>query len=322
MKGITAKVICALTAALLLCGCAESDQSSKPTDELISIAGEASEADDDIYATFPDGVRLDSDKATELLPDSSGVINSPKYGVKFILPSQYRVYDYDNRDGERGTHNFTCDDALFITSPYFPDVREYMRISSEGELMIGVMSYESMKDNNYHSLTYTDYIDYLKNDIDYYAETIMMYENTDTFDYVGVKTQYEGDVYRERKEKNTSNYQTLVLAGVSGNRKEAKDSETTDMRYEPVEFNDGKFGLRIDYKLKRKGKYVDREVYWLYQKGCRSLIRVELDKDPNAASASKETLALIEGLELSTPETGMIIEDNDLYDETINGDSE
>ena len=322
MKSITAKTICALTAAVLLCGCSESGSSGKPTDELISMTGEADVTDGDIYATFPDGVRLDSDAATEILPDSSGFINSPKYGVKFSLPPRYRAYDYDNRQGEKGTHNFTCDDALFITSPYFPDVKEYMRISCEGELMIAVKSYDYMKSNHYPSLKYTEYTDYIKNDISYYSAYIMQNEYSDTYDYVGVKTQDEGDTYKsipEGSSQTSVDYLTLEIAGVSGHRRKDKNSEITDMKSEPVEFADGKLGLRIDYRLKRKGKLVDREVYWLWQKDCRALIRIEVDKDPNAAEASRDTRALLEGIELSTPETGMIIQEDDLY---TDGDSE
>lgn len=301
MKSINAKTLCALTAAVMLCGCSDSVSSSKTAADIISAAEVENDVTEDAYACFPDGVSTESEYATELLPDSAGVLDSKKYGVRLQLPSQYRAYDFDSTMGAKGTKNCSCKQALFITSAYFPDVREYIRISFDGLFGVEVKTYESMK-QRYPTLTLTEYTDYVKSDLQYYSEVFMNKEYDDTYDYIGIKRQDEGDHYEEEKIKDNMNYYgTIQVVGGICARKKNENYEIIDIKSEPVEFDNGCFGLRIDYTLRKKDVKINREVYWLYKNGNRMMHRVEINKDTNA-DASLDTKALLESIDLYTPE--------------------
>lgn len=220
-----------LLTAFVFSGCSDTSSSNTIIDDM-SMANEINKVDADGTAVLPDAVSFDSDRISELVPDSSGQIICDEMGVSFPLPSQYRAYFYsigDVKENEWDTVNSSCTHSLFIVSPYYPQIKEYVRVSIDRLIAPEVVPFDIIKKGE-KALTETEYLRRVKNDIEYYAATFIAFENADMYNYIGAKSKdgYPAALSNEGR----INYNTLSLTTLTAMREAAPDSSISDIKYE------------------------------------------------------------------------------------------
>ena len=298
-----------LSLSLVLTACSKGGQSSTALDEMSRVSeqngGSVNEA-----AILPEAVSFDSDRVTELAADGAGILKCDEMGVSFELPSQYKAYFYSIGDvmGEewQKTVNPSCTHSLFVVSPYYPQVSEYVRVSVDRLIAAEVIPLNVLQRNE-PSLTEAEYLRRVKSDIELYTDIFEAYENADMYNYIGAK---KNDGYPAGSSYfREGDYGTVSLTSTTTPREPAPDSEISEIKSEPVELDNGNFGLRFDYTLTRNGVKTEKEVYWLYSAGEQLLRRVEFTKD-GVAGTSLDTKKFLETMEFFFPS---FPEGNQLY---------
>ena len=286
---------------LALTACSLSDSSSQTVQDIMSGVNEKNGGENDSSAALPEAVSLDSERMTELTADSGGIIECEQMGVRVRLPSQFKAYFYgigevDPKEYGK-TVNPSCTHSLFLVSPYFPQVCEYVRISTDRNIAAEVLPIEQARKNE-PRLTQEEYIRRVKSDLVLYSERFIAYENADLYNYTG-GGKNEG--YAQGFSTDIgAGYNMVMFTELKSPRTQAPNSEISDISCKQTELDNGAFGLRLDYTLKRNGVSAKKEVYWLAAPGQTLMRRVELTTDPGG-KASFDTKSFLEGIELMPP---------------------
>lgn len=327
MKKCTAFIIALVLS--LLCSCSgkgggeSAPDSSKPDKikEIMSEADELNETKADTYAALPDGIDLDdTEHARVLEADKEGNITYERLGVSFHLPDGYTAYIYEH-DPKEGVDeemeddpeynpeptNLTCEAAIFLLGPNFPYSSEFIRltyftriaiIAADPEMVINE-THQPFKEIN----TYADYMEALRSDMDHLKPYIIFNEGLDKYNYVdledteidNIMMYLDDDLYEKDYNSILGCDETMVL-----NRATAPDSDLGEISCEDCELDNGSFGLKLDYYLRRKGIDMDKQVYWLYREGVKVMQRVEFSKDKGAKMTADEK-SFIESLDFFEP---------------------
>ncbi len=230
------------------------------------------------YLFLPDGVSLDEEhqydpeegvwsdykkgiiKYTEIFPDEEGYISYDPMGVRFALPEKCRAYLFP--------HTSVSDylNFILITDEWFPNVHNYIMISTASACNFGVRPYCNVKD------LYPDILNYkgaVKAQIEKRIPVIEAGEDFSVYNYFDISHNdlteiSEDDVTEEDitdKMYSPDNY--LVNMGISfGDRSRAPDSEMSEVKSEITE-NGNILDLKLDYSLKRYGNDMDKNVHWI-----------------------------------------------------------
>lgn len=301
-------LLLAVSLCCVLTACSKGDSSNTFIDDL-SRANEVNNSID-AESALPEAVFIDSERMTELFADGAGVLKCDEMGVSFELPSQYKAYFYSIGDimGEewQSSVNPSCTHSLFVVSPYYPQVSEYVRVSVDRLISAEVIPLDVLQRNE-PSITEAEYLRRVKSDIELYTDIFEAYENADMYNYIGAK---KNDGYPAGSSYfREGDYGTVSLTSLTTPREPAPDSEISEIKSEPVELANGKFGLRFDYSLTRNGVKTKKEVYWLYSSGDTLMRRIEFTKDSKAGT-SLDTKKFLETVEFFFPS---LPEGNQLY---------
>ena len=306
------KIIAAALAAvcLALTACSLSDSSSQTVQEIMSGVNEKNGGENDSSAALPEAVSLDSERMSELSVSADGRLICEQVGASFELPSDFKAYYYSVGDISPKEYeesvNPSCTDSLFLISPYFPQVCEYVRVCTDRLISAEILPFEKMKETE-KGLKKEEYLRRVKNDIKYNADYFKAFENADMYNYIGAKKR---DGYPQTGTPDIgASYNTVMFTTITAMREQAPDSEISDISCEETELDNGAFGLRFDYTLKRNGIKAKKEVYWLFIPGQTLMRRIEFTTD-KSGKASFDTKAFLEGIEFSAPK---LSEDNIMY---------
>ena len=302
------KILAFLTAAsvALMCGCSKKgDSSSDPLKEISDNARNENFTSDD-FKVFPQGVDLTDSKRTFILtPDLDDGDDSndnyidykdPSGSFKFALPEGVeQAYHFTFKEIDTyETENPTARSSVYVLNPFFPQSKEYVRISTETAIQPFCEDYEwylntvenspvkSVKERS----SYDDYIDTAKADIAANKLLFEYYEKLDRYNFIDVSPSASDFVFMPEMKMIdmscfgvvTISYQNYIYAY------EAPDSSISSIESEPFELKNGNIGLKLTYELTRLGVTVEREVYWLFAPDTDHMVRVEFNKDKNAQS--------------------------------------
>lgn len=291
--------------ALTSCAGSSASSSSNAVLENMSMANEVNDINEDIYACLPEGVSLDdTQRVKELLPDADGYVSYDNMGVRFLLPEGFRAYAYECPENAGfDTVNHSCEGAIFLVNPYFPESKEFIRISLFTSLSCYVQDFDEYKERGGGADTITKFYDTLKANLKQNAVVFEKHETIDGYDYIGEENDPSAEIlpYGSGNDNN-SNFKDVLQFNYSSAiwRTPTPDSSVGERAIEPFELSNGGFGLNIKYDLTRNGIAMRKDVYWTYKPGEKLFRRIEFSRDKNAASLT-EPEGFMESLEIYSP---------------------
>lgn len=298
-----------LLSALLLCSCgAGSGTAQSGIEGIMSDAGELNQTDDNKIKVLPDGISLDDTEHTiPLEADSSGVIMHDKFGVKFTLPQGYKAYLYAcDPEYDYANSNTTCEAAIFLVNPFFPQTSDFIRISFGNALVPNCFSFEEVNEPLNEGLFGGPY----RNEAEYYENIKLRlktnftifekYEAADEYDYIGANKQRHENMIDPNSNENTCDSPLIFdYTGRAYSFAAARSSSGKKVS-EFIELDNGACGIHISYDLTRYGNEMTKEVYWLYTEGEQFMRRVEFSYDKQGSLPMDEK-AFLEAIDIYTP---------------------
>lgn len=276
-----------LAAVMLLSGCAKGESSSLTEQEKLE-----SELDgfnqENPYAFLPDGVDLnDKEHVQELEPDDEYNINYEKMGVRF--PYSGKAYLYERDPWGIQHTNIYCQAAIIVTTEFFPELNDYVMIQPFTDIEPYIVTYgNAIEHFNKDAPSLKDeaaYLEEVRREIGMLAPYFAAHEVMYCYDFFDIpdnsfQSDPSGDEYKMPMSTNIQ----FVGAGYGSTTHKwtPPETERSEPVYEALELPDGRFAVKICYTQKRYGIENEKEVYWIYCNGGKSMHRVEFSHTPGA----------------------------------------
>lgn len=302
IKKITAVILS--LCIICLAACKQGDNADNALSELTENARDESIKSED-FKVFPDGVDLTDSTYTEILTpdlendttDDDSIIdyNDIAGGFGFTLPDgvekAYKFSFKEEKDNKKVNPCAEC--SVYVLSPFFPQTKEYVRVSAETLLTGNSLDYEGFRDHIGSFVNkklsartaYEDYLAFAKADIEANKLLFEHYETVDIYNFRDVKASSSDYCFNPTLNNINTNTGELGIVYVSYYNSiyavKAPDSSISGIESEMFELDNGNFGLKTSYTLTRYGITVNREAYWLFEPDTDHLIRVEFNYEPD-----------------------------------------
>jgi len=230
------------------------------------------------YLFLPDGVSLDEEhqydldegvwsdynkgiiKYTEIFPDEEGYISYDPMGIRFALPEKYRAYLFPYT-GVMDYENF-----ILITDEWFPDVKNYIMISTGTSCMMSVRRYEDEVKESFPEVS--QYKSAVKSQLEQWLPILEWGESIYIYDYFNISdnnvVNKDNDDALDVKKKSDEKLKISLIGGGYGSEKRgyAPDSEMSEIESEITE-DGSRFDVNLRYSVKRYGTDMEKNVHWL-----------------------------------------------------------
>lgn len=270
-------IVSALVIALSLTSCSKGSESTDSKND--SNVFENAEEEEQ-YLFLPDGVSLDKDheydpedgvwsdykkkliKYIEIFPDEDGYISYDPMGVKFALPEKCHAYLFP----------YTSVDAylnfILITDEWFPNVNNYIMISTATVCDMGVRPYCDVKD------LYPDILNYrgaMKTQVEKRIPLIEAGEEFQLYNFFDIPDNNLTEMSEEESDDDEEDIADMMFSPDNyivnmgfgcPDHCYAPDSEISGMNSEITE-NGNRLDLKLEYSVKRYGIDMDKNVHWI-----------------------------------------------------------
>ncbi|MBR6103368.1 MAG: hypothetical protein IKP95_13155 [Ruminococcus sp.] len=318
-----------IAAAALLCftACADADSSSSSltSSEALDSALEEYAKEENPYAFLPETVRLDDTyHIHEVEPDAEGMINLPKLGFRYAAPAGMETfvferdpwdkddpYNAENNAEKYNYFNYTCEAAAFLTTSFFPEITDHIRLCYWTEVEINIMTLEDYNDRvpPGMQLNESEYCETLRQNFERVIPFITSTEDLYCYDFSDPDNLYDPSSADSSEDEimqldPNEDYVLYVGSYINASTKHfAPGSERTNVATEYVELSNECYGYKITYDQTRYGFPMEKHVYWLYTRGQRRLHRIEFSYDKRRSEPLiTDEQGFLESLELLDPE--------------------
>lgn len=230
------------------------------------------------YLFLPDGVSLDEEhqydpeegvwsdfengiiKYTEIFPDEEGYISYDPMGVRFALPEKCRAYLFPH------TQVSDYNNFILITDEWFPDVKNYIMISTGTSCMMSVRRYEDEVKESFPEVS--QYKSAVKSQLEQWLPILKWGESIYIYDYFNISdnnvVNKDSDDVLDVKKKSDEKLKISLIGGGYGSesRGYAPDSEMSEIESEITE-DGSRFDVNLRYSVKRYGTDMEKNVHWL-----------------------------------------------------------
>lgn len=267
--------------ALGITSCSKGKESTDPkTDSGISAENTEEKAQ---YLFLPDGVSLDEEyqydpeegvwsnhnkgiiKYTEIFPDEEGYISYDPMGVRFALPEKCRAYLFPST-GVGDYENF-----IIITDEWFPDVKNYIMISTGTSCTMEVRRYDDDVKSFYPEVN--QYRSAVKSQFEQWLPILKWGESIYIYDYFNISDNNvinkdsddkDSDDVLDKMNKAGESGKLSLIGGSYGSERRgyAPDSEMSEIKSEIIE-DGNRFDVKLSYSVKRYGADMEKNVHWL-----------------------------------------------------------
>ncbi len=265
--------------ALGMTSCSKGAESSDSKADSNLLAENAEEKER--YLFLPDGVSLDEEhqydpeegvwsdykkgiiKYTEIFPDEEGYISYDPMGVRFALPEKCRAYLFPFT-GVGDYENF-----IIITDEWFPDVKNYIMISTGTSCTMEVRRYDDDVKSFYPEVS--QYRSAVKSHFEQWLPILKEGEGIYIYDYFNISDNNVINMDANDDEnalavmkKSGGNSSISLIGGSYGSERRgyAPDSEMSEIESEIIE-DGNRFDVKLSYSVKRYGADMEKNVHWL-----------------------------------------------------------
>lgn len=313
----------AAAAALMLTACSDGDNSSEASSlnesETLESALEEYAKTENPYAFLPDTVRLDDDyHVHEIIPDAEGYIELPKLGFRYASPVGMQTFVFernqwdDNDPWKDSDWNYSCMASAFLTTEFFPEITDHIRLCYWTEVEIRVSTLEEYNDRvpPEMKISESEYDRFLREDFEKARDYISYHEDTYCYDYSDPDNIYGKDRSSSKDENELPprygpDHKMLLYVEsyiTTSKKHTAPGSEQTNKMSEYFELSGDCFGYKITYDQTRYGFPMEKHVYWLYKRGQTRLHRIEFSYDKRRSEPLiTDEQGFLESLELLQP---------------------